>query len=443
MASEEMNLIEQACGDAQHKVAAMTGSLPTDLKQAVARALDAAPLVAADLERDQWTSASSVEPPATLRRLGRYVAGAAAAAGRAHAERLQAELQGDLAAALNRLYLFATTVDRLRLHVERRLATGSVSASAADVTLVDRLRQSWTAYRQGQEKGADQDTQTALAVGGLVVALGLPAIEQALATLAPEDLTSGTAVEQFKREYWRAAGVVIENHLASGEAAAAHMLEVLVANAFDRLKRELDRGLDQVMPVFDLLPAMTDPPLPTGSPQRSLEFTGAAAAITPAAAQAGVSGSAAEPVALGLRCPQCGALAKAGAKFCGHCGASLERKRDNGDAGLAAAEAARPVSAPEVKTPPPSRLVVIEGPRAGQSLSLHEDWLEIGRKQLDIEDTTMSRRHVIIRRRGRDVYLQDVSTNGTWINNGRISGERLLMAGDQIRLGKSVLRFEV
>lgn len=434
IAREEMVQIDAACAASQEKVRTTARSLVADLKEAVARALEATPLRAADLARD--------ERPVTLRRLGRYVAGAVGAAGRAHAEGLQSELLGDLAAALNRLYPFAMTVDRLKLHAERRLATSRMPTSQADAALVDRLGHSWAVYREGSEKGADQDTNTAFAAGSLVMALGLPAVEQVLATLVAEDLTSGTAVEQFKREYWRTAGAVIDNQWASGEAAAVRMLEVLVTNAFDRLKREIDRGLDQVMPVFDALPAVTDLPLLTATTQSSVEFSGVAAALTPGQAPADAHGSA-EQTAIELRCLQCGALIKAGVKFCGDCGTPVGVKNDNGGAGSAAALEVKPVAVANVKAAPSGQFVIIEGPQRGQSLPVNDDMVEIGRKQLDPDDTMMSRRHVIIRRRGKDFYLEDVSTNGTWINNGRIAGERLLTPGDTIRVGKSVLRFEV
>jgi pSer/pThr/pTyr-binding forkhead associated (FHA) protein len=69
--------------------------------------------------------------------------------------------------------------------------------------------------------------------------------------------------------------------------------------------------------------------------------------------------------------------------------------------------------------------------------------MEITRQQLDPEDVTISRCHAHVRRRGNAFWLEDRSRNGTWVNNQRISGEHLLAAGDQIRIGKSVLRLEI
>ena len=72
----------------------------------------------------------------------------------------------------------------------------------------------------------------------------------------------------------------------------------------------------------------------------------------------------------------------------------------------------------------------------------------IGRKSstresdVQIEDTTVSRRHCQIRRDAKGYYLSDLgSSNGTQLNWKLIKGEVKLKAGDQISIGHSIITF--
>ena len=42
--------------------------------------------------------------------------------------------------------------------------------------------------------------------------------------------------------------------------------------------------------------------------------------------------------------------------------------------------------------------------------------------------------------RGNQLYLQDISRNGTWVNGQRIYGEMLIKTGDIIRIGEQTLQ---
>jgi pSer/pThr/pTyr-binding forkhead associated (FHA) protein len=90
----------------------------------------------------------------------------------------------------------------------------------------------------------------------------------------------------------------------------------------------------------------------------------------------------------------------------------------------------------------PGRLVVVQGPARGQAIAITGDMLEIGRPHVDPNNTAISRRHAILRRRGSDFWLEDISVNGTWVNEIRIRGEQMLSSGDCIRIADSVLRLE-
>lgn len=93
------------------------------------------------------------------------------------------------------------------------------------------------------------------------------------------------------------------------------------------------------------------------------------------------------------------------------------------------------------------RLVIERGPglSAGTELPL-EGGLSIGRAEnngLAVDDQFMSHMHARILRRGAFFYVEDLgSTNGTFINDQRITGDAQLRVHDELRFGETVLRYE-
>jgi hypothetical protein len=93
------------------------------------------------------------------------------------------------------------------------------------------------------------------------------------------------------------------------------------------------------------------------------------------------------------------------------------------------------------------RLVVESGHglTVGQELVL-EGGLSIGRAEandLSVNDDFMSHMHARILRRGPFFYVEDLgSTNGTFINEQRITETAQLRVRDEIRLGETILRYE-
>jgi hypothetical protein len=93
------------------------------------------------------------------------------------------------------------------------------------------------------------------------------------------------------------------------------------------------------------------------------------------------------------------------------------------------------------------RLQVVSGAAAGQSLEVSGDFM-IGRGETGMGnlqgDTEISRRHARFRRLddGR-LLVEDLgSTNGTHVNGRRITAPTVLAPGDQVQVGKTVLRLE-
>jgi len=89
-------------------------------------------------------------------------------------------------------------------------------------------------------------------------------------------------------------------------------------------------------------------------------------------------------------------------------------------------------------------LEIIEGADKGAVRRYSQESVLIGRLNTDlvVRDTDVSRRHCIVEVfDASQVYLRDLnSTNGTFVNGRRISSVRL-RNGDQIRLGRCLLRF--
>ena len=90
------------------------------------------------------------------------------------------------------------------------------------------------------------------------------------------------------------------------------------------------------------------------------------------------------------------------------------------------------------------RLLVITGPEQGASYPIDMDSFAIGRdarNQLSLTDASASREHCVILRHGDDFLIRDMgSFNGTLVNDERVT-ESVLVHGDRIKIGKSLLRF--
>lgn len=91
-------------------------------------------------------------------------------------------------------------------------------------------------------------------------------------------------------------------------------------------------------------------------------------------------------------------------------------------------------------------LVFVEQkPREGREVEVTPDAV-IGREGTEIvlPDPEVSRRHAAIRTEAGGVAIEDLgSTNGTYVNDERISGVRVLHDGDTVRFGNTVWRLSV
>jgi Nif-specific regulatory protein len=90
------------------------------------------------------------------------------------------------------------------------------------------------------------------------------------------------------------------------------------------------------------------------------------------------------------------------------------------------------------------RILGIGGPFQGQTLSLPEGEVSIGREssnQMSVFDGSLSRRHCALTRSGSEVRIRDLgSRNGTRVNSVPVTEQRL-EHGDQISVGSSLFVF--
>lgn len=92
------------------------------------------------------------------------------------------------------------------------------------------------------------------------------------------------------------------------------------------------------------------------------------------------------------------------------------------------------------------RLIVQAGPSVGHEFVLIKDVVLLGRSdQCDIviADPLVSRRHSQIACDGSYCSIEDLSsTNGTFVNDQRLTQPRVLRSGDRVRVADSVLVFD-
>ena len=88
------------------------------------------------------------------------------------------------------------------------------------------------------------------------------------------------------------------------------------------------------------------------------------------------------------------------------------------------------------------QLVMKTGPAPGKIFSLEKTDIAIGREagsDVYINDVEVSRQHARLASQFGDYLLEDLeSTNGTFVNGQRITGQRILKPGDTVFLGENV-----
>lgn len=98
---------------------------------------------------------------------------------------------------------------------------------------------------------------------------------------------------------------------------------------------------------------------------------------------------------------------------------------------------------PQFTDPPIARIIVQKGPQPNQIFDLALDQLTIGRSaanDVTITDPEISRKQARLIKQGTDYAIEDLgSTNGTFVNDRRITGLTPLHDGDIIEFGEAVV----
>ncbi len=137
-------------------------------------------------------------------------------------------------------------------------------------------------------------------------------------------------------------------------------------------------------------------------------------------------------------CNQCGHENSIGARFCSSCGTSLVVSVDDRTQGF------DPIDEDQEPLVTDGYLVSTSGHRSGASFALHGEVVTAGRhpdSDIFLDDITVSRRHVELRKSGAGHSVRDVgSLNGTYLNGDRID-ESPIGPGDELQIGKFKLTY--
>ncbi len=94
----------------------------------------------------------------------------------------------------------------------------------------------------------------------------------------------------------------------------------------------------------------------------------------------------------------------------------------------------------------PRALTITHGPQTGQSATFVDDVIMIGRGadcQLILDDDYVSTRHARVVSGADGVYVEDLSsTNGSYVNNHRITAPTTIELADTVRIGTTILKLE-
>jgi hypothetical protein len=98
------------------------------------------------------------------------------------------------------------------------------------------------------------------------------------------------------------------------------------------------------------------------------------------------------------------------------------------------------------RTRPPRSVAVADGGGKPRTVSLDGTALQIGRAdacQIRLEDNYVSSFHARLFRQNGSWYVEDLgSTNGTYLNDRKVTSPAELHPGDRVRLGKTILEFK-
>ena len=162
-----------------------------------------------------------------------------------------------------------------------------------------------------------------------------------------------------------------------------------------------------------------------------------------------------------MKCPNCGSVSPAEARFCSECGTPLlvdsvsdtstmmaitGDERPDAPAGeLELSDQER--EAARALAPGNALLIVKRGAADSSRFLIDSDITNVGRhpeSDIFLDDVTVSRHHAKFTERGGHHWVGDLnSLNGTYVNRTLIDGEVALRSGDEVQIGKFRLAYLV
>lgn len=152
-----------------------------------------------------------------------------------------------------------------------------------------------------------------------------------------------------------------------------------------------------------------------------------------------------------MKCPRCGSVSPADARFCSVCGAPLVDATGDTTTTMMAVSADGTLSEASLteaehervrrELPPGNAmLIVTRGSGDANRFLIDRDVTTVGRhpeSDIFLDDITVSRHHAKFVRSGGNLYLEDLgSLNGTYVNRTLLDGRSLLRDEDEIQIGK-------
>ncbi len=147
-----------------------------------------------------------------------------------------------------------------------------------------------------------------------------------------------------------------------------------------------------------------------------------------------------------LVCEACGHRNISAANFCSSCGDELSTGDVTSENPALATDASSGIDAIDRSAfgAHEGLFVVLQGPKTGARYALDADLVTIGRhpkSDIFLDDITVSRRHVEVRRDGARYWVCDAgSLNGTYLNRER-TDDNEIVDGDELQVGKYKLVF--
>ncbi|MBE9075882.1 dynamin family protein [Romeria aff. gracilis LEGE 07310] len=256
---QEMHRIDAAAQGIKQRVQPLISQLEYDLKRTAEQTIDGMVITPKDLNNKKALS----------EKLARTISDQVQAASQKLADKIQSDIQQGLAAEVDRLRDFTTSVDQVLSRIEmqfiqieaetaRKRSAAGEGVTAA-VSLMTGFGGLWSGYREGGIKGAAIGTAASIGTyfgaGMLIAALGLPLTWPALIAVGITSIFTGKwsarlisgkdRVDHFKTDYKAKVLEEIEKQLRDNRVE--HKVDDYISTSFTALKQKLHQEVESLL----------------------------------------------------------------------------------------------------------------------------------------------------------------------------------------------------